>query len=178
MAFDRLPIAASPSPSGAESPATGDAELHREVARLRLIHDALDRSISDGVAREHGRRIEVESVPGEGAAFIVELPCIASLDSLGHDVIIAARVRDARRLLVRTAYDDVLLDLRMGEAGGDVLHRELCSRDPRQAARVVFLTGDTRSDSARRFLDDAARPTLSKPFQLDDLAAATAAVSR
>jgi two-component system NtrC family sensor kinase len=31
-------------------------------------------SISDGIVREHGGRIRVESQPGEGATFLVELP--------------------------------------------------------------------------------------------------------
>ncbi len=33
-------------------------------------------SISDGIVREHGGRIRVESTPGEGATFIVELPFV------------------------------------------------------------------------------------------------------
>jgi two-component system NtrC family sensor kinase len=33
-------------------------------------------AISDGIIREHGGRIRVESLPGRGAAFIVELPYI------------------------------------------------------------------------------------------------------
>jgi two-component system NtrC family sensor kinase len=31
-------------------------------------------SVSDGIVREHGGRIRVESAPGQGASFIVELP--------------------------------------------------------------------------------------------------------
>jgi two-component system NtrC family sensor kinase len=34
-------------------------------------------SISDGIVREHGGRIFVESTPGDGATFIVELPVVA-----------------------------------------------------------------------------------------------------
>ena len=34
-------------------------------------------SISDGIIREHGGRIRVESMPGAGASFIVELPYVA-----------------------------------------------------------------------------------------------------
>jgi two-component system NtrC family sensor kinase len=34
-------------------------------------------SISDGIVREHGGRIRVESQPGEGATFVVELPIVS-----------------------------------------------------------------------------------------------------
>ena len=84
---------------------------------------------------------------------------------------------DARHLLANEEFDAILLDLRMGDVSGDVLYHELRSRDPRQAGRVVFVTGDTQSDAARRFLSEAGRPSLSKPFQLDDLATVIAAVT-
>jgi hypothetical protein len=42
---------------------------------------------------------------------------------------------------------------------------------------VVFVTGDTHSAQSRRFLAEAGRPSVSKPFQLDDLATAVAGVT-
>jgi two-component system NtrC family sensor kinase len=172
-------------------------------------------SISDGIAREHGGRLRVESQEGEGATFILELPLVAVpgappegsaqregaatsggrvlvvddepamrsaigafLRSLGHEVVVAASGADARRLLANGGYDAILLDLRLSDVGGDVLYRELRARDPELAARVVFVTGDTQSEVARRFLADSGRPSLGKPFQLDDLATVIAAVTR
>jgi two-component system NtrC family sensor kinase len=172
-------------------------------------------SISDGIAREHGGRLRVESQEGEGATFVLELPFVplpgvaatgvarptpgardrrrvlvvddepamrsamsAFLGSLGHDVTVAASGSDAGRLLANGGYDAILLDLRLSDVGGDVLYRELRARDPEQAARVVFVTGDTQSDLARRFLAESGRPSLGKPFQLDDLATVIAAVTR
>jgi DNA-binding response OmpR family regulator len=99
------------------------------------------------------------------------------LRSLGHDVTVVSGGSAARRLLAEETYDAILLDLRMGDGGGDVLYHDLRVSDPEQAARVVFVTGDTQSDAARRFLAEAGRPSLSKPFQLDDLATVIAAVT-
>ncbi|MDB4883090.1 MAG: hypothetical protein JWL95_1856 [Gemmatimonadetes bacterium] len=171
-------------------------------------------SISDGIAREHGGRIRVESQPGEGATFILEIPYTEApsvpvadspkrgaapgaprrvlvvddepsmrsamstfLRSLGHEVTVASGGLEARRLLAEGEFDAILLDLRMGDVGGDVLYHELRSRDAKLAARVVFVTGDTQGESARRFLTEAGRPILRKPFQLDDLATVIAAVT-
>ena len=171
-------------------------------------------SISDGIIHEHDGRIRVDSTPGSGATFIVELPFVvppddartagrlpaagatggrrmlvvddepamraavsAFLRSLGHDVQTAANGDEARAHLAKSEYDVVLLDLRMPDPGGETLYRELCQRDPRHASRVVFVTGDLQSDSAQRFLTDAGRPVIGKPFQLDDLAAVLASVT-
>jgi CheY-like chemotaxis protein len=61
--------------------------------------------------------------------------------------------------------------------GGEALYRELLERDPRHARRVVFVTGDLQSNAAQRFLTEAGRPVIGKPFQLDDLAAVLASVT-
>ena len=171
-------------------------------------------SISDGIIREHGGRIRVDSVLDSGATFIVEIPYVVPhgreevvetarpamhdaprrmlvvddepsiraavsrfLESLGHTVHVASSGVDARALLATTDYDAVLLDLHMPDLGGEALYRELTERDPRHARRVVFVTGDVQSDDAQRFLNEAGRPVVGKPFQLDDLAAVLASVT-
>jgi PAS domain S-box-containing protein len=172
-------------------------------------------SISDGIVREHGGQIRVESQPGAGATFLVELPALVPMGSvdlaaggarpeplpsrrvlvvedepamrtaisiflttLGHQVTAAAGGLEARALLDANEYDVVLLDLRMPDLGGDTLFEELRASDPRHANCVVFVTGDVQSDRARHFLDGAGRPVVGKPFQLDDLAAVVAGVTR
>jgi CheY-like chemotaxis protein len=170
-------------------------------------------SISDGIMREHGGQIRVESHPGHGATFLIQLPLVAPLEgraepkvaaktpstprrilvvddepsmrtaiatfltSLRHTITVASRGEEARALLAANEYDVVLLDLRMSGVGGDTLYRELCERDPRHASRVVFVTGDLENEQSQRFLDEAGRPSVSKPFQLDDLAAVLASVT-
>jgi two-component system NtrC family sensor kinase len=171
-------------------------------------------SISDGIVREHGGQIRVESHVGDGATFLVQLPIVTPvgapastrrapssapaiprrvlvvddeptmraaiatfLGTLGHTVTATRDGEEARALLAANEYDVVLLDLRMPGVGGDTLYQELCHRDPRHARRVVFVTGDTQSEQAQQFLAKAGRPSVSKPFQLDDLAAVLAGVT-
>lgn len=162
-------------------------------------------SISDGIVREHGGRIRVESTPGGGAAFTVEIPYVtppasgrveskaqapsspamrllivddeaplrqaisAYFRSLGHVVEAVATGREAIARVAEKDFDTMLLDLRLPDMRGDEVLAELrrLSREPR---RVVFVTGDTQSDSARRVLEASGHPTVSKPFLLDDLA--------
>ncbi|MFL5581536.1 MAG: PAS domain S-box protein [Gemmatimonadaceae bacterium] len=50
-------------------------------------------SISDGIVREHGGRIRVESVPGRGATFVVELPVVAPEEMLAARPGSAASIR-------------------------------------------------------------------------------------
>jgi two-component system NtrC family sensor kinase len=162
-------------------------------------------SISDGIVREHGGRIRIESQRGHGAAFIVEIPYAAPPDarraeakaqvpsaptkrmlivddeaplrqamsayfrSLGHVVESVGTGREAIARFCEVEFDTLLLDLRLPDMRGDEILTELrrLSREPR---RVVFVTGDTQSDSARRVLEASGHPTVSKPFLLDDLA--------
>jgi DNA-binding response OmpR family regulator len=63
-----------------------------------------------------------------------------------------------------------MLDLRLPDIGGDEVLAEL-RRLSREPDRVVFVTGDTQSESARDVLAAIGHPTVSKPFLLDALAA-------
>jgi two-component system NtrC family sensor kinase len=94
----------------------------------------------------------------------------AFFESLGHRVDVAATGRDGIALASRTAYDAMLLDLRLPDMTGDevLLELEATSCTPR---RVVFVTGDTQSEVVRSTLGATGRPIVSKPFLLDELAA-------
>ena len=164
-------------------------------------------SISDGIIREHGGRIRVESRSGRGATFIIELPhvlppsagdeppdaqAVPEVDrrrllvvddepairqaiatyfrSLGHVVDLVGTGRDAILRSVEASYDALLLDLRLPDVPGDEVLAELRSLG-RVPSRVVFITGDTQSEQARRVLDATGCPTIAKPFLLDELAA-------
>jgi PAS domain S-box-containing protein len=169
-------------------------------------------SISQEIVKEHGGQIQVESAPGQGAAFTIELPIsrlavskdsssastpagshegtatqavlvvedepairyalTRYLSTLGYVTESAGGGAEALSLLGRHTYDAVLLDLRMSDVSGADVYERMLADMPAQAARVVFITGDAHSEQAHAFVRGTGRPCLSKPFLLEDLAAA------
>lgn len=76
-----------------------------------------------------------------------------------------------------TALDDpdlvaVVCDLRLPDGTAEDVHRAVLARRPDLAARFVVTTGGATSDAAARFLATPGVPTLSKPFDVDELTAA------
>jgi DNA-binding response OmpR family regulator len=83
------------------------------------------------------------------------------------DVVGTAREALARATDVR--YDGVMLDLRLPDRPGDEILEDL-RHLPTAPSRVVFITGDTQSETARRALAATGCSIVSKPFLLDELA--------
>lgn len=77
----------------------------------------------------------------------------------------------ALALLATRTYGSIFLDLHSSGFAGESLFAELVERDPDHAGRVIFATGDLESPPVRRFLQDAGRPFVGKPFALSTVAA-------
>jgi two-component system NtrC family sensor kinase len=77
---------------------------------------------------------------------------------------VAATGRQALERLNATRFDVVLTDLRMPDLDGSDLFREIETRDPAQAARLIFLTGDSLNASAESLAAETRRPVIQKPF--------------
>lgn len=88
----------------------------------------------------------------------------------GYAVDVADGGTAALSLIAGHSYDLVLLDLRMSDLTGEQVYQTIASRDPEQASRVLFMTGDLHSESAARFVRATGRPVLAKPFTLAELA--------
>jgi two-component system NtrC family sensor kinase len=87
----------------------------------------------------------------------------------GWAVDLADSGEEGLRLVAGGAYDVVLCDLRMPGIGGHEFYRRLQADHPGALERLIFMTGDVLSPEAQRFLQQARRPVLSKPFALRDL---------
>ncbi len=92
------------------------------------------------------------------------------LTKTGWQVDLADSGEEGLRLLGLGEYSVVLCDLRMPGMSGHEFYRRLQSLGSPAVDRLVFMTGDVLSPEASRFLQEAARPVLSKPFTLNDLA--------
>jgi len=91
------------------------------------------------------------------------------LDSAGYEVAIAESGAVALELLKEARFDAIVSDLRMPDVDGAALWRAVRARDPQLAQRMVFVTGDTLSPSARAFLDQTRCLSLDKPFTKAEL---------
>ncbi len=92
---------------------------------------------------------------------------ILALD--GHRVTPAFNGAEALALLNAGDYDLILSDVRMPAVGGPTFFEILQTTRPDLLAKVIFVTGDTMSHSTQEFLQRAARPVLSKPFDPERL---------
>ena len=87
----------------------------------------------------------------------------------GHRVTPAFNGAEAIALLNVGDYDLILSDVRMPAVGGPTFFEILQTTRPDLLPKVVFVTGDTMSASTQEFLQRAARPVLSKPFDPERL---------
>jgi two-component system NtrC family sensor kinase len=78
----------------------------------------------------------------------------------------------------RERFDVVVCDLRMRGVDGPAFFEILRREHPALAVRTLFITGDLVSVASRTFLETVGQPVLAKPFDLDQLEIAVAAVLR
>jgi two-component system NtrC family sensor kinase len=92
---------------------------------------------------------------------------ILTLD--GHRVSTATRRAEALALLEEGSFDAIICDLRLPDLDGSWLFEWLKQHKPMLAERIGFLTGDTMSPAAIRFLQHAGRPVCEKPFRPSEI---------
>jgi DNA-binding NtrC family response regulator len=98
-----------------------------------------------------------------------------ALSRAGYDVVSALSGEAAHELLRTTHFDVLFLDLRIPDVRGDVLFHLAASLQPHLRHRTLFSTGDV-SERAQALIDECQCPVIRKPFKLDDVLAAVAAL--
>jgi signal transduction histidine kinase/CheY-like chemotaxis protein len=96
----------------------------------------------------------------------------AVAESLQDDGFVVERASDGVDALERVRaqhFDVIICDLKMPRLDGAQFYRELESRQPELARRVMFVTGDVAGTDAERFLEESGCRWLAKPFRLKDL---------
>jgi CheY-like chemotaxis protein len=84
---------------------------------------------------------------------------------LGHSVVVCGSGEEAMIWLGREAFDLVFTDFRMPGMNGQEFYQAAVEEHPWLAGRVVFVTGDTASDSTQWFIRSVGGQQLTKPFQ-------------
>ncbi len=90
-----------------------------------------------------------------------------SVHGIHSDVVTSGET--AIEKLTRQSYDLVVSDVRLPGIDGPALYTWIAQHKPELCARTAFFTGDTLGQASERFLADAGRPLLEKPFLPNDV---------
>jgi signal transduction histidine kinase/ActR/RegA family two-component response regulator len=98
------------------------------------------------------------------------------LATIGHDVTVAARSKEATEHLTWQGFDVVVVDLRLPELDGRRVWDWIVRERAVLAPRVLFMTGDMLSSEIEQFVNATGRPVLAKPVTVAQVRAAVQAV--
>lgn len=128
-----------------------------------------------GTAAVGGIRMEPSASPRRARVLVVDdepmlLRTTTRILATEFDVVAVSSGAEAIAAIEADATFDVLLcDLLMPKMSGIVLYETVRARWPRLAERTVFLSGGVFTSEAQRFLENAGRSRLDKPFSVDEL---------
>ena len=95
--------------------------------------------------------------------------CLRVLAGEGFEVDIAVNGDVAQHMLGEKYYDLLIIDIKTPVLNGKQLYQYIKDSYPELVNKVVFTTGDVISSDTQRFLKQAGRPFLPKPFTPDEL---------
>lgn len=91
------------------------------------------------------------------------------LTTFGIRCVVAASGEMAVKQLEERDYDVIICDVRLPSIDGPALYGWMAQHRPHLCGRTAFVTGDTLGQASERFLVQARRPLLEKPFLPDDV---------
>jgi len=99
-----------------------------------------------------------------------------ALSSAGYDVVVAQSGESALAVIRAEHVDVMLVDLRIPDMRGDIVFELAAATQPHLAYQTLFMTGDI-TDNAQALICACRCHYLQKPFDLNDLTDAMAAVA-
>jgi PAS domain S-box-containing protein len=76
----------------------------------------------------------------------------------------ASDAKTALEMLSQNGYALFIIDLKLPKISGQKLYEIMLDKYPSSTQRVMFITGDTITQSTQDFLDSTGKPYLTKPF--------------
>ena len=95
-----------------------------------------------------------------------------ALSEYGHTVHVARGGGEAIEMQGLTAYDLIILDMKMPGVGGATLFEHIRGLSEEMSSKILFITGDTTNPVTGDFINNTGNPVLTKPFALEDLISA------
>ena len=89
-------------------------------------------------------------------------PVVGSLDT-------AYDGEQAFTKIMEKDYDFILMDIQMPRMNGVEFYNSILEHKPHLRDRIVFITGDTESETTRSFIKRTRCPSLDKPFIIKEL---------
>jgi CheY-like chemotaxis protein len=112
----------------------------------------------------------------EDDSVLLEL-IVGVVERAGYNITdLAANGQEALRHLPAHRYDLNLCDLRMPTMDGPAFYREVQSRFPEAAPRIVFMTAHQAVEEFVPFLTEVNAPVLQKPFSVEELGSTVARI--
>lgn len=141
-----------------------------------------DASATSGGTASAGQTATVEGETRPNILIIDDDPLLAAimqrLLAAHYQVTVVSDGRAGLQALAERFYAAVVTDVMMADVSGLALYERLLADDPRQAARLLFVTGGAWAEDCDQQLAATGRPVLEKPFALAALGEAVAAVVR
>jgi two-component system NtrC family sensor kinase len=124
---------------------------------------------------ENGNGAAFATTPRERHALVVDdetevgqiLSEMLAVLGIRCDVVVSGEA--AIEKLQQRPYDAVISDVRLPGIDGPALYAWIAQHKPELCARTAFVTGDTLGQASERFLAEAKRPLLEKPFLPNDV---------
>jgi CheY-like chemotaxis protein len=86
-----------------------------------------------------------------------------------HDVVLASNGHDAWDLIQKNMFDIIYADPRLPGLDVERLYRLVSDISSDLAKKMVFVTGDTASVSARNIIGATDKPVLGEPFDINEV---------